>query len=46
MRHGFEKLDHKFDQKIDKLAFILTVKLGVMLAVAVGPMSTIMAMKL
>jgi hypothetical protein len=42
VRHSFEKMD----EKIDKLALQLTVKLGVMLALSVGLLSTILAIKL
>ena len=49
----FEKMEQKFDheiliihQKFDKLALQLTVKLGVMLALSVGLLSTVMAIKL
>lgn len=42
MYHGFEKLDDKFN----KFGLQLTIKLGVMLALSVGLLSTILAIKL
>lgn len=41
MRHGFEVID----QKIERLTLQLTVKLGVMLALSMGLLSTIIALK-
>ena len=53
VRHGFEKIDQKFEamdlkfeERMAKLSLQLTVKLGIMLAVSVGLLSTILAIKL
>ena len=42
MRHGFALVD----DKINKLSLNLTIKLGVLLAISVGLLSTILAIKL
>ena len=42
MYHGFEKVD----DKLNKLSLQLTIKLAIMLALSVGLLSTIMAIKL
>lgn len=42
MRHGFALVD----DKINKLSLHLTIKLGVLLAISVGLLSTILAIKL
>ena len=41
-----ESLDLKVDDKLNKLTLQLTVKLGILLAVSVGLISTILAIKL
>lgn len=42
MFHGFEKVD----EKLNKFSLQLTIKLGIMLALSVGLLSTILAIKL
>ena len=42
----FENLENKIDYKLNKLSLQLTVKLGIMLAVSAGLLSTILAIKL
>ena len=41
-----QKLENKIDHEINKLSLQLTVKLGIMLAMSVGLLSTILAIKL
>lgn len=44
--HRFDSLEHTFDYKLNRLSLQLTIKLGAMLALSVGLLSTILAMKL
>lgn len=53
VNHRFEKVDARFDSleksidnKLTRLSLQLTIKLGVLLAIAVGLLSTIIAIKL
>ncbi len=44
--HRFDKLEENLDHKINRLSLQLTVKLGVMLAISMGLISTLITLKL